>query len=167
MLFNSSSIYCYYEIKCFITKCLYNNLYLLSSDFMQCSVVAGVVVWLVNNILVVESVLVSVGMVLWMLKSGAMVVVVVVSVDSWMVLEGVAAGSNCNCSLLLVLKRLGMCCIWAVMVMVLECVVGEICCRMVKVLWRFDFCCCLRLMVLECVVYSLIASLMLVVWDCG
>ena len=44
-----------------------------------------------------------------------------------MVLECVAAGSNCNCSLLLVLKRLGMCCIWVVMVMVLECVVGEIC----------------------------------------
>ena len=46
----------------------------------------------------------------------------------YVVLECVAAGSICNHSLSLVLKRLGMCCIWAVMVMVLECVVGEICC---------------------------------------
>ena len=38
----------------------------------------------------------------------------------YMVLECVVAGSNCSCSLSLVLKRLGMCCIW--MVMVLECV---------------------------------------------
>ena len=43
-----------------------------------------------------------------------------------MVLECVAAGSDCNC-LSLVLKRLGMCCILVVVVMVLECVVGEIC----------------------------------------
>ena len=48
---------------------------------MQCSIVAGMVVKLVCNILAVCSVLVSVGVVLEMLESGVMVVAVVVSVD--------------------------------------------------------------------------------------
>ena len=50
-------------------QCLYiYNLYLLSSCFMQCSVVADAVVVLVDNISVVYGVLLFVGMVLWRCK---------------------------------------------------------------------------------------------------
>ena len=65
---------------------LSQNVFILTCVFclltsVWCSIVAGMVVKLVCNILAVWSVLVSVGVVLEMLELGVMAVAVVVSVD--------------------------------------------------------------------------------------
>ena len=104
------------------------NVFILTCAFclliyMQCSIVVGMVVKLVYNILAVWSVLVSVGVVLEMLESGVMVVAVVVSVDGWMVLECMVAVESC-CRSMKVLQRLDICHCW--MLMVLECMC--VCC---------------------------------------